>query len=62
MEVTETIFERCAIALNGGTEIQFRGGTFDLKARSRASATRTSSRTMRVRSTTSTRYATRSSG
>ena len=32
MEVTETIFERCAIALNGGTEIQFRGGTFDLKA------------------------------
>ena len=32
MEVTETIFERCAVALNGGTEIQFRGGTFDLKA------------------------------
>ncbi|MEE2939725.1 MAG: lysine--tRNA ligase [Planctomycetota bacterium] len=32
MEVTETIFERCAVALNGGTEIQFRGATFDLKA------------------------------
>ncbi|MEC8510740.1 MAG: lysine--tRNA ligase [Planctomycetota bacterium] len=32
MEVTETIFERCAIALNGATEIQFRGATFDLKA------------------------------
>lgn len=32
MEVTETIFERCAVALNGGTEIEFRGGTFDLKA------------------------------
>lgn len=32
MEVTETIFERCAIALNGDTEIHFRGGTFDLKA------------------------------
>lgn len=32
MEVTETIFERCAVALNGGTEIQFRGSTFDLKA------------------------------
>ncbi len=32
MEVTETIFERCAVALNGGTEIEFRGGSFDLKA------------------------------
>lgn len=32
MDVTETIFERCAVALNGGTEIEFRGGTFDLKA------------------------------
>lgn len=32
MEITETIFERCAVALNGGTEVEFRGGTYDLKA------------------------------
>lgn len=32
MEITETLFERCATALNGTTEIEFRGGQYDLKA------------------------------
>jgi len=32
MEITEQIFERSAVALNGGTEVTFRGETYDLKA------------------------------
>ena len=32
MEITESLLERLAIELNGTTEVNFRGGTYDLKA------------------------------
>ncbi|MEO0660918.1 MAG: lysine--tRNA ligase, partial [Planctomycetota bacterium] len=32
MEITEQIFERCAVALNGGTEVTFRENAYELKA------------------------------